>query len=278
MPLQQNQTPESVFLRIKECQEVAILAANPYTDTQLINQAVLVLRKSNIFPIKDVDDWEQKALKTWALMKTYFQAAYTKRLNAISLSHTAGHQGYTNRNTWEIMATTIDDDASTNSDVSHHTIAAATVNLPDSTLGGTTVCPVLSGAMAQLASNQAQMMTQMAALHIAPAHPPMQQIMIPQQQYTGGGRGGRGGYRGYADTGAAGNYYVPFAHPLEGLPPAQIKVGGVDVVVVRAGIMVQSPQRTNNSWECHRLYLEVPTRLSHTGVPTKQHVRRFPIQ
>jgi hypothetical protein len=90
MPLQQNQTPESVFLRIEECQEVAILAENPYTGTQLIYQAVLVLRKSNIFPIKDFDDWEPKALKTWAFMKTYFQAAYTKRLNAISLSHTAG--------------------------------------------------------------------------------------------------------------------------------------------------------------------------------------------
>jgi len=136
-----------------------------------------------------------------------------KALNAISLSNTAGKQGYTNRNPYEIMANTIGDDASTNLDGTHNTIAAATVNLPDSTLGGTTVCPVLSGAMAQLASNQAAMMTQMAALHIAPAHPPMQQIMIPQQQYTGSrrggtgsGRGGRGGYRGYVDTGATYNY------------------------------------------------------------------------
>jgi len=217
MPLQQNQTPESVFLRIEDCQEVAILAENPYTDKQLINQAVLVLRKSNIFPIKDFDDWEPKAIKTWALMKAYFQEAYTKRLNAISLSQTAGQQGYTNRNSWEILGNTIGDDASTNSDGTHNTIAAATVNLPDSTLGGTTVCPVLSGAMAQLASNQAAMMTQMAALHIAPAHPPMQQIMIPQQQYTGGGRGGRGGYRGnmVMDTGANQNW-IGYAPPPTG--------------------------------------------------------------
>ena len=138
---------------------MAILAANPYTDVQLVSQAVLVLRKSNIFPVKDFDDWEAKPLKTWALMKTYFQAAYTKRLNAISLSHTAGQQGSTNRNQYKIMANTIGDDNSTNSDGTHNTIAAATVNLPDSTLGGTTVCPVLSGAMAQLASNQAAMMT-----------------------------------------------------------------------------------------------------------------------
>ena len=217
MLLQQGQTPEAVFLRIEECQEVAILAANPYTDVQLVNQAVLILRKSNIFPVKDFDDWESKPLKTWALMKVFFQEAYTKRLNAISLSHTAGQQGYTNRNQFEIMANTMDDDNSTNSDGTQHTIAAATVNLPGSTLGGTTMCPVLSGAMAQLASNQAAMMTQMAALNIAPAQPPLQQIMFPQQQYTGGGRGGRGGYRGNAvmDTGAN-QQWMGYAPPPTG--------------------------------------------------------------
>ena len=154
MLIQQNQTPESVFLRLEECQEVAILADNPYTDKQLISQAVMILRKSNTFPIKDFDDWEPKTNKTWALMKTNFQAAYTKRLNAISLGQTAGQQGCTSRNPWEIMANTIGDDASTNPYGTHTTIAAATVNLPDSTIGGTTACPVLSGAMAQLASNQ----------------------------------------------------------------------------------------------------------------------------
>jgi hypothetical protein len=280
MLLQPNQTPESVFHRIEECQEVAIMAENPYTDKQLMSQAVMILRKSNIFPVKDFDDWEPKTNKTWALMKMYFQAAYSKRLNAISLSHTAGQQGYTNRNPYEIMAHTIGDDASTNSDGTQNTIAAATGNLPDSTLGGTTVCPVLSGAMAQLASSQAAMMTQMAALHIAPAHPPMQQIMIPQQQYTGGGRGGRGGYRGNVvmDTGATQNGVDTLHRLLEVLPRVLIEVGGVDVVVVRAEIMVQSPQQTNNSWECHHHYLEGPIKLSHTVGPTTQHVRMFPIQ
>jgi hypothetical protein len=228
MLLQPNQTPESVFHRIEECQEVAIMAENPYTDKQLMSQAVMILRKSNIFPVKDFDDWEPKTNKTWALMKMYFQAAYSKRLNAISLSHTAGQQGYTNRNPYEIMAHTIGDDASTNSDGTQNTIAAATGNLPDSTLGGTTVCPVLSGAMAQLASSQAAMMTQMAALHIAPAHPPMQQIMIPQQQYTGGGRGGRGGYRGNVvmDTGATQNWSGYAPPPTGGFTAGTNRSGG----------------------------------------------------
>jgi hypothetical protein len=128
-----------------------------------------------------------------------------------------GAAGVYIRNQYKIMANTIGDDNSTNSDGTHNTIAAATVNLPDSTLGGTTVCPVLSGAMAQLASNQAAMMTQMAALHIAPAQPPMQQIMIPKQQYTGGGRGGRGGYRGneVMDTGAT-QQWIGYAPPPTG--------------------------------------------------------------
>jgi hypothetical protein len=72
MLIQLNQTPESVFLCLEECQEVAILADNPYTDKQLISQAVMILRKSNIFPIKDFDKWEPKMNKTWALMKTYY--------------------------------------------------------------------------------------------------------------------------------------------------------------------------------------------------------------
>ena len=59
---------------------------------------------------------------------------------------------------------------------------------------------------------------------------------------------------------------------LEVLPRVLIRVGDVDVVVVRAEIMVQSPQRTNNSWECHRHYSEVPIRLSHMVDSTKDSV------
>ena len=83
--------------------------------------------------------------------------------------------------------------------------------LPGSTLGmGTTVAPEVSSAIAQLAANQTEMMRQMAALTIAPP-PPMQQITIPTQQFTGrpGRRGGRGynnasGYGGNKYTGGAG--------------------------------------------------------------------------
>ena len=41
-PLLLMETPETLFLRLEECQEVKILANNPYTDMQLIINAVLV--------------------------------------------------------------------------------------------------------------------------------------------------------------------------------------------------------------------------------------------
>ena len=67
--LQVNETPESLFRRLEECQEIQILAENPYTDVQLVSQAVLILRQSHIFPAKDFDDWEAVTVKTWASLK-----------------------------------------------------------------------------------------------------------------------------------------------------------------------------------------------------------------
>jgi Trp operon repressor len=47
---------------------------------------------------------------------------------------------------------------------------------------------------------------------------------------------------------------------MEVLQQVLIRAEEGDVVVVRAGIMVQWLQRTNNSRECHHHYLVVPTR------------------
>jgi hypothetical protein len=69
-PLRSNETPESLFRRLEECQEVQLLAENPYTDKQLIVHAVLLLRQSSIFPVKDFDDWDTtpNVTKTWATL------------------------------------------------------------------------------------------------------------------------------------------------------------------------------------------------------------------
>ena len=50
--LQPNETLKTLFLCLKECQEVQIFANNPYTDKQLIINAGLLLRQAYIFPDK----------------------------------------------------------------------------------------------------------------------------------------------------------------------------------------------------------------------------------
>ena len=74
-PLPPMETPETLFRRLEECQEIQILANNPYTEMQLITNAVLVLRKSNIVPVTDFDDWETVQPKIWPTMKTFFHEA-----------------------------------------------------------------------------------------------------------------------------------------------------------------------------------------------------------
>jgi hypothetical protein len=148
-PLLPMETPETLFLQLEECQEVQILALNPYTDKQLIVNAVIVLRKANIFPTKDFDDWEAIPLQTWATMKTFFHEAFTRRLNAISMHPTSGQHGYSNANPYSIFnATHDDDDTSTAS--THHTMATTTVPTVGSTLGGTTISPEVASALAQI--------------------------------------------------------------------------------------------------------------------------------
>ena len=70
--LQLTETPESLFLCLEECQEVQILANNPYTDKQLIVNAVLLLRQSNIFPAKYFNDWDALPVKLWSTLKNFF--------------------------------------------------------------------------------------------------------------------------------------------------------------------------------------------------------------
>jgi hypothetical protein len=193
------ETPETLFRRIEECQEIQILANNPYTYMQLITNAVLDLRKANIFPVKDFDDWETVQQKTWATMKSFFHEAFTRRLNAISMNPTSGQHGYANPNPYSIFNTAHDEeDTSTAS--TQHTLATTTVPPVGTTIGGSTMTPEVAAMLTQLSNNQNALMTQMAALTVRPPQQPPQQINIPTgNQFTQGGgycgQGG-GGYRG----------------------------------------------------------------------------------
>ena len=207
-PHNNQDAPENLFLRLEQCQQVAILAKNAYSETQMITNAVLLLRQSNIFPSKDYDDWDDvpEATRTWPIMRAFFHKKYTKRMTSINMNAKSGQHGYAGANPYGIFHTAHDDNDSTTTEGTTLTIAAPTVTLPGSTLGmGTAMAPEISNAIAQLAANQTAMMSQMAALSITP-QPPIHQITIPTQQFTGGtGRRGGGGYRGSNTfTGGAG--------------------------------------------------------------------------
>lgn len=198
--LASNETPETLFLRLELCQEVQILANNPYTDTQMPHQAVLLLCQSNILPTKDFDDWEDVVIKTWPVMKMFFHKRYTQRLTAISMNATSGQHGYTTSNQYRLFNMVHNAD-SISTDGTTHTSAAATTTIPPppvSTMGqtfATHTSPELTNAIAQLVTNQTAMMSQMASLSFAPTSPPVPHVIIPMQQtFTGkGGRDGTGG-------------------------------------------------------------------------------------
>jgi hypothetical protein len=64
-PFPANEAPEMLFYRIKQCQEIQILAQDPYTPTQIINNAVHLLQQSRIFPLKEFDTWDAITPKTY---------------------------------------------------------------------------------------------------------------------------------------------------------------------------------------------------------------------
>jgi hypothetical protein len=65
--------PELLFYRIKQCQEIQVLARDPYLDTQIINNAVCLLMQSNILPLKEFDDWEAITPKSYPALKIFME-------------------------------------------------------------------------------------------------------------------------------------------------------------------------------------------------------------
>ncbi len=50
--------PECLFWCIKQCQEIQVIADNPYTPMQLMTNTVHLLMVSGIFPMREFKDWE----------------------------------------------------------------------------------------------------------------------------------------------------------------------------------------------------------------------------
>jgi hypothetical protein len=93
-PFPANEAPEMLFYRIEQCQEIQILAQDPYSPTKIINNAVRLLQQSGIFPLKEFDTWDTIIPKSYPALKMFIHEAYTRHLTALQLRNTTGTQGY----------------------------------------------------------------------------------------------------------------------------------------------------------------------------------------
>jgi hypothetical protein len=242
-PMATNDAPEILFYRIEQCQEIATLAGDPYTQMQIINTAVRILMQVQVLPLKEFNTWDQTPNKTYPGLKTFIHEAYTRRLQSLALRTMTGQQGYApggGTNMFTILErkdedTDTADDATTTT--ATQTGAFTTASTLGTTYGGATTIPSgISLAITQLAANQLTIQQQMAAMTLAanaPAHhtqfhiPPIQNM--GQQPFagaaqgifnTGRGRGGcqRGGRgRGCSGSRGGGRGRGAFAHQFPGV-------------------------------------------------------------
>jgi hypothetical protein len=172
-----------LFYRIKQCQEIQILAQDPYTPTQIINNAMRLLMLSGVFPLKEFNTWDAITPKTYQALKTFLHEANTHCLMALQLHNTVGQQGYvTNKN--QNMYNVLNEGYNTNSGTEGTgatqtaTITQTTAMTTGSTLGstyGATILSEISNAINQVMVTQTAIMTQMAAMSLNPPPPPQTQ-------------------------------------------------------------------------------------------------------
>jgi len=177
--------PELLFRRIEDYQEVQILGEDPYTAQQLLNNAVRLLLQTGLYT-RDFEDCDRKLApnKIWTNLKTFIHEAYTRQLNATSI--TTGAQGYYVQNAYAALAEESEDDDDDVQMVITQMAALTTQSqLTASTVAETNTS--VTTAINQLAANQQAMQQQFAAFTAtsnttyqpAPAPPPMQQLTIP---------------------------------------------------------------------------------------------------
>jgi hypothetical protein len=180
-PFPANEAPEMLFYRIEQCQEIQILAQDPYSPTQIIDNAVRLLQQSGIFPVKEFDTWDAITLKSYPALKMFIHEAYTCCLMALQLRNTTGTQGYAPniyQNMYNVLDGGNDTDSGTEGTVATQTApitqtAAMTMGSTlGNTYGGGTIPAEISNAITQLAANQQSIMTPMAAMSFKNAPPP----------------------------------------------------------------------------------------------------------
>jgi hypothetical protein len=278
-----SDSPEVLFYRIDQCQEVQLIGKVPFTTEQIIANTVRILIGSNLLPTKEFDTWEALPIKTWATLKTFFQAAYGHRLTSLSMRSTTGQNGYANQNMYNVFEGIDDDfDDDTVTTVTPITSIASATPTTASTMGTAqpslpaSINAEIAAAINQLSQNQTAIMSQMAALSFALTHanpqrartivnvPPIQQLAVPiQQQFPagnfgaggGGRRGGRGRGRG---RGRGGRGRTPFADYMRtqggagaGIPGQLVPYGGGIVPAINTGVPQGRNPDYSNIYKCH---------------------------
>jgi hypothetical protein len=92
-PYLATDAPKVLFCCIKECALTALLGCNPYTNQQLVTNAIRYLLKTGLYiwPFKEWDCLTPVS-QTWITLCTMIQEAFQHHLNATA--PTAGHHGY----------------------------------------------------------------------------------------------------------------------------------------------------------------------------------------
>jgi hypothetical protein len=234
---------EMLFYQIEQCQEIQMIAQDPYMPKQIIGNAICLLMQSGIFPLKEFDTWEAMPIKSYRILKTLIHEAYSRRLTAKQLRNTSGQQGYVQQNLYNILDVDGGEETNDKTTVTLPTVAAAMATAGGTMMGrtyaaanaATILTADVTAAINRLSANQTHIMQQMAAMNVAspppdiaaPAYnvPPIQSVTIPNQQtfpaggfHRGGGAARGGSYHcggGYSRRdGCGGSSRNPFANHM----------------------------------------------------------------
>jgi hypothetical protein len=163
-PMPAGNLPKMLFYRIKQCQEIQRIGNLPYSDEQIIANAVRILLQANIFLLKEFNAWEAVTLKTYPALKTFIHGAYGCRLTVMALRSTSSQNGYANQTIYNVMEAGLDNDTDDNTVTTVTQTTVLTTTAGNVTpLGITAISAEVAAAINQLSANQSAIMSQMAA-------------------------------------------------------------------------------------------------------------------
>lgn len=189
-PHNPNDSPEVLYATLEECQKIAMMNKNPWSELQVMMKAVDLLRRSGIFKDKVFEEWKDVTTKTYVGMKEHFHKAYMKRLESIQTSMTSGRGGYTNANPFSALNITAGSDTESDGGETVDTIVAAAMASTEAKMDSIiTAQQQLFQQFANMTMNQVPPTmppTTVPPAYMAPTFiPPQTQSRIPvQAQYN----------------------------------------------------------------------------------------------